>query len=415
MFLALCFTGFLAGCQSIYANQWLMPQQYGAVVNDGKDDSVAINSALDALTPGDILFFPAGVYELDKSLRRDHLDTNFIIGETGSILRKTKAFTGEYIFYIRFSKRVSISGLTFEGLTKDTEQVQWGEQGLYLGSTRNSRVANNTFRDFGDACLRVTTSSSDSVKGINSYNAHIEHNHFINCTQVTTTQVVDGYGGTENITAQWNYFDGLKGALKFCSREPVAGGRIFNNIFVHGKGNAIEICSYGDIEVAGNYIAVNQQYAMSFYENRPFPWDNHWIHNNVIDGSLAGIAFWGLQTNSGYGPIKNVNIERNCFANIPGSESLHSGVIRLTSNNPTDSYNGVHVANNLFYNIAGNQMIYIRPTAINVVSERNELSPESCSTESLANLAKPYYWLINHNSPNYQERWVHLINSLTDR
>ena len=412
---ALCFTGFLSGCQSNYSNQWLMPQQYGAVVNDDKDDSAAINTALDTLSPGDILFFPTGVYDLDKPLRRDFLSKNMIIGEPGSILRKTQDFNEEYIFYIRFSKDVSVSGLTFEGLTKDTKQVQWGEQGLYLGSTRNSRVANNTFKDFGDACLRVTTSSSDPVKGINSYNALIEHNRFINCTQVTTTQVADGYGGTKNITVQWNYFDGLKGSLKLCSREPVSGGKVFNNIFVHGKGNAIEICSYSDIEISGNYIADNQKYAMNFYENRPFSWNNHWIHNNVMTDTLAGIGFWGLQTNSNYGPINNIRIDRNCFTNIPDNESLHPGVIRLTSNHPIDSYDGVHVANNRFYNIAANQMIYIRPTAINVVSEENKLSPDSCSTATLANLAESYYWLTNHNSTTYQKRWKHLINRLTDR
>jgi len=392
-----------------------MPQYYGAVVNDGKDDSVAINAALNALNPGETLFFPAGVYDLDEPLRRDHLDSNIITGEVGSILRKTQAFKGEYIFYIRFSKDVTVSGLTFEGLTTDTDQVQWGEQGLFLGSTRNSRLFNNTFRDFGDACLRVTTSSSDPIKGVNSYNALIEHNRFINCTQITTTQVIDGYGGTENITAQWNYFDGLKGSLKFCSKEPVAGGRVLNNIFSHGKGNAIEVCSYGDIEVAGNYIADNQQYAMNFYENRPFAWDNHWIHNNVIDHSLAGIAFWGLQINSDYGPVKNINIERNCFANIRGGEHLHPGVIRLTSNHSTKSYDGIYVANNRFYNISDNQMIYIRPTATNVVSENNELSNYSCSTESLAKLAKPDFWLSNHLSSNYQSHWVDLINCLTNR
>ena len=411
--LLLC-VGLLSACQSVQPAKLITALQYGATPNDGKDDSDAINDALFALNTGDTLFFPAGVYDLDKPLKRDRLDNNTIAGEAGSILRKSSRFKGEYIFYIRFSKNVTVEGLTFEGLTKDTDIVLWGEQGLYMGSTRGSRIRNNTFRDFGDACLRMTTSSADRMKGVNSYNALVEHNRFINCTQVTTTQVVEGYGGTENITAQWNYFDGLKGSLKFCSREPVSNGRILNNIFAHGKGNAIEVCSYGNIEVAGNYIVDNQKYAMNFYENRPFPWDNHWVHDNVVDGSLAGIGFWGLQINSGYGSINDVKIENNCFANIRGGAHLHPGVIRLTSNHPTDSYDGVQVVNNHFYQVIDNQLLYIRPTALNVFTDDNTVIPYNCAPQKLAMFAEPDYWLKHHNSPTYQTRWINLIDQLSD-
>ena len=411
--LLLC-TGFISACQSFQVAKVITPQQYGAVVNDNNDDSDAINKALLALKNGDTLFFPAGIYDLDQSIRRDGLNNITIAGESGSMLRKSSRFKGEYIFYIRFSNHVTVEGLSFEGLTQDTDLVRWGEQGLFMGSTRDSRIRNNTFRNFGDACLRVTTSSSDPLKGVNSHNIMVEHNRFINCTQVTTTQVVEGYGGTENITAQWNYFDGLKGSLKLCSREPVSNGKVLNNIFASGKGNAIEVCSYSNIEVAGNYIIDNQKYAINYYENRPFPWDNHWIHNNVIDGSLAGIGFWGLQLNSDYGAIKNVNIENNCFANIQGGANLHPGVVRLTSNHPTDSYDVVQVVKNRFYNVAGNQLLYIHPTALNVFTDDNMLIPYNCKPPTLAMLAKPNYWLKHHTTSTYQKHWLKLIDQLND-
>ncbi len=387
------------------------PQHFGAITDDGIDDSYAIQQAITALKGGDSLFFPAGRYDIAKPLYAMSIHNSRLYGEVGSQLVKMGSFTGEYLLQVRNSHNITIDHLTFQGLTSDPEDRVWGEQGVFLGSTRDARVADNIFQDFGDACLRVTT-ADEPPEGVYSFDAVIERNQFLNCNQVTTTQVNEAYGATQNITFQWNYFEGLKGSLKLCSRQPVSGGVIRNNLMLNNKKHGIEVCSYSQVLIEGNYIKDTQGYAINYYENRNFDWNDHTIHNNVIEDSEYGLGFWAVMPGSTYGPVDNTQITGNCFANIRGGDAPKS-VIRLTSKAPDMSYRGVNVEDNQFYNVSSRTMVSIAGSATEVSQSDNREVYRDCVPWGIRYLGTANRWLRYHNHSFYRLFWESSFSRLS--
>lgn len=131
--------------------------QFGAIGNDSQDDSQAIQTALSSLNPGDILVIPDGTYDVCQTLYLTNTKQISLIGSQGAVLRKCADFIGEYLLYIKETQNIFISGLHFIGLNNGDIKQVWGEQGVYLASTSGSHLSNNTFENFGDAALRVTT------------------------------------------------------------------------------------------------------------------------------------------------------------------------------------------------------------------------------------------------------------------
>lgn len=396
---------------SVAIGDEITPQHFGAITDDGVDDSYAVQKAITALKAGDSLFFPAGRYDIAKQLYAVAMDNNRFYGEMGSQLVKMDSFAGEYLLQIRYSRNITIDHLSFQGLTSDSKAMVWGEQGVFLGSTRDARIEDNIFRDFGDACLRVTT-ADEPPKGVYSFDAVIEKNQFLNCNQVTTTQVNESYGATQNITFQWNYFDGLKGSLKLCSRQPVSGGVIRNNLMLNNKKHAIEVCSYSDVLIEGNYIKNTQGYAINYYENRNFHWNDHTIRNNVIEDSEYGLGFWAVMPGSTYGPVSNTRILGNCFANIRGGDSPKS-VIRLTSKEPDVSYRGVNVEGNQFYNVRPQTLVSIANSATDVFQSENREVNSDCVPWGISYLGTTKQWLRYRNHSFYPLFWQSSVNGLS--
>lgn len=63
------------------------PRSFGAVADDGQDDTLALQRALDSLTPGQWLVIPPGVFQHDRSLLLRRADTG--IWSQGGALRAT--------------------------------------------------------------------------------------------------------------------------------------------------------------------------------------------------------------------------------------------------------------------------------------------------------------------------------------
>ena len=295
--------------------------------NDEIDDSLALQTLILNTPFGGVANIEApGVYDICSTIVLSNINQVTISAVEGVIFKKCNDFDGEYLLTLYTSSFVSIKGINFIGLTKDTENYSWGEQGVLIAGSSDISITHNQFFDFGDAALRVVSSRrSADLSPINSYRVVVQHNYFHNITQVSTTYPwSENYGGTEDITFENNIFENIKGGLKLASRKPVSKARIKNNTFNNIKGTAIELVYYTDVKVINNTFVNIDKFALNVYPNKsssvnvPFNWGNIYISNNSIINAKGGIRIKANVPNElvddNY--IRGIYIKNNHFIDV---------------------------------------------------------------------------------------------------
>jgi hypothetical protein len=263
----------------------------------------------------------------------------------------------EYLFNCKFCNNFRISYLTFVGVTStyDPNAIHWPDQGIYIGSSHDTKVDHSTFRNIGNAALRHNTRTDDPILGVNSYNHYIEDNTFENVWQVTTTQDSGTtHGGSRNWWVQRNTFRGMYGSLKFCSRTAGArDGHILNNTFTDSRTGSIEMCSTTALEIRGNTFTNNTGLVFSGYTNDTvaggFEWgDDVTFADNTITGSVQGFRIAYDTYPDGYKPVgNNLVISGNRVSNLSDTDPN-----RATFRIVNGAAAGVTITNNAFTSIA---------------------------------------------------------------
>lgn len=279
---------------SIFSNQ----ASSTMIPDDGIDDSQALKELiLNTAEHSALKIEEPGVYDICSAIIFRNLNNITITANAGVILKKCDQFEGEYILSFYNSRFIEINGFIFEGLTKDTLNYNWGEQGILFAGSADISIHHNQFFDFGDAAIRATSSKRSSYNApINSFRVKISNNYFNNVTQVTTTHPwSENYGGTHDITVESNVFEGLKGSLKLATRKPVSKALIKYNTFKKTKGTAIELTYYSDVKIIANTFIDTEKFVLNAYPNKPrsvtepFNWGNIYFTHNTVLRAKGGI------------------------------------------------------------------------------------------------------------------------------
>jgi len=303
------------GCKTIDV------RQFGVIPNSGQDDTPALNALLRQMKGNAILHFPAGVYTFGGTVQADQLTNIRFEGEPGTVLKKAENFNGEYLLVTRASHGVAFKGIEFHGLTRDRNNYRWGESGIYMGTSNGILVEQNRFFDFGDAAIRIT-SSSLGRQGVTSSNSIVRNNYFENITQITTTSNKNGYGGSMGAWIDHNEFRHLKGSVKFATRTPGAEQIIITSNQIEGVPTiptsvGIEVVGYSNVFIENNQITDTGGFAMNIYSNpmmgvKGFDWGNYLIRGNKIDNCLRGIRVSAQPFGDNYKPrVSDINIIKN--------------------------------------------------------------------------------------------------------
>ncbi|WP_240911902.1 glycoside hydrolase family 55 protein [Vibrio sp. HDW18] len=355
---------------------------FGAIANDGLDDSSAFQDALDQLSNGDILTIPSGEYQICRMLHLKQKNDITISGVDGSHLKKCTPFAGEYLLHIAYTQNLTLQSIHFEGINNGNQQPVWGEQGIYLGSTKGSRIIHNQFNHFGDAGLRITTASNDHSNQPGSTSIIVRGNKFKDCAQVTTTQATSGTekAGTQNILIDNNQFIGCK--LKLSARAETRGAKVTNNTFADINGTANEVSYYSDVSYFNNKFDNILGFAINIYPNprttKEIQWGNISIIGNTFDTIQQGIRLqsFGKKTIAKQ-PIKNIQIEKNIFNNIHFKngknkiEDQYKAIIRTTTQDSVLSFDHVQIQNNHYNLTPSSQFLSIDNKTTNITIENN--------------------------------------------
>lgn len=348
---------------------------FGAIPNDDIDDSAAFNHALQTLSENETLYIPPGNYTLCDTVYIIEKKGISLLGTKTAKLSKCPGFDGEYLMYIKNSTGLSISGINFQGLVNGGDTPNWGKQGLYLASITNSIIINNTFVNFGDAALRVTTrANSDAIE---SSNITVVGNTFSNCAQVTTTQATknSNVAGAHNITFKSNEFDNC--TLKLSARKKTTGAVVSGNSFKGISGTALEASYYSNISISNNQFDNIQGFLINIYPNsraqEQVKWSNILIDNNDFNSATLGIrlqSFSDSETPSE--AIQNVTVSNNRFDKVTceGTNNAHyKKLIRTYSKHPSLSFENVRISNNTMTPDQGCDYLKIDHRDKNVVIE----------------------------------------------
>jgi len=202
-------------------------RQYGAIPDDGKDDAGAIQNAIDAMAPYQTLVFPAGVFELSKTLDPRGGGRSFrgattlkwvgelITAQTSTVLRSP---AGEFAFYLQGSN-VTFSNITFNGRAifadRPNNQMNagliidncWfildvtGERQDAIEFTtglENSRITN---------CVFDPIKGDNAIYGYNWNNLLIANNQFFNGNEAI--HLVAHADASKDLLIEQNYFAGI--------------------------------------------------------------------------------------------------------------------------------------------------------------------------------------------------------------
>lgn len=353
--------------------------EFEATANDGLDDSTAFQNALDHLNNGGVLLIPSGEYQICKTLYLKEKSDIEIIGAINSKLKKCSQFSGEYLLSITYTQNLKLQGLSFEGLHDGDRAPVWGEQGVYLGSTKGTLVSQNHFIRFGDAALRITTASQDHSIPPGSQSIKVSHNRFEHCAQVTTTQAASGteMAGTQDITVDNNQFNACK--LKLSARDDTRGAKVISNRFENINGTSNEVSYYSDVYYSGNTFFNIKGFAINIYPNSRTSKNIHWgnisILGNNFDTIQQGIRLQSFsESNSSNLPIKNIQISDNIFSNIYfGSEieSQYKAIIRTNSQDSKVSFENINITGNQYQLTPNSQFISIDNKSSFIYTENN--------------------------------------------
>lgn len=318
------------------------------------------------------LYLDSGEYLINKPLAIDNLENVLItsLSNNAAVVKKSPTFSGEYLLYIRFSRNIALNNLKLAGKTQvfNSKKPAWGEQGVYFGSCKNITVSNCYFHDFGDAALKIATSPSDSVKGINSSDIQVLNNHFDNFMQISTTTA---RGGSYNYLFKGNKLTNLHGSLKFATRmEGAAKVKITDNSITNSYNNGIEIVGYSDVVIANNVFKNIKNFTINCYTNdkapKGFQWgDNITIKDNQVYNTRRGIRFSPNPYPDGYIPFpNNFIVVGNLFNGINDSSAPVISIVN-------GSINGVLIANNKIKNFNGKNWVYTDKNCKKVTLKNN--------------------------------------------
>ena len=258
---------------------------FGAVRDDGRDDTVAIQRALDAMKPGETLLFPTGRYQIAKSVKVRVAGVT-VRGEAGAIIHGTNP---DSMAVLIEQDRVTIRGLTFTAITSGRRSAAWHARIAVAGTNPDGttrRTYDTVIRD-----NKILPSGDPGTPGANSSSSAgilmVKADRFLIANNTVSRTLADGIHMT----------NGSK------------NGRVLNNIVRETGDDMIAVVSYAD----GGNAALNRASTLKAEWTQRV--DERLDKNIVIAGNAVGGQYWGRGISVVGG--EKVTIARNRIDNAP--------------------------------------------------------------------------------------------------
>ncbi|MDO6526636.1 heparin lyase I family protein [Motilimonas sp. 1_MG-2023] len=303
---------------------------YGFISDDLTDDSGAMIRLLESAETNDIIYFPSGEYHFESEIIfPDNFPKNVtFVGTDSTFVTKLISpnkgkFSGNALWNLEAIEQFTIDNINFKGIYTTNSEIIDKNDGLLISSSNGTIIKNSSFHGFGDACIRVTSSTNLPPPGRASINTRIDSNNFSECVGVSTANYLKGYTSTDSISITNNNFYDVIYGLKLVSDEPSTDVTVLSNKFIDSKSDAILFNTYRSITVKNNGFSGIRGFSVNVTPAKYFDEkviDSIFIVNNFIKNSRYGIRLKPFDQNLVNNPINvpvgEVNIRDNYFEGI---------------------------------------------------------------------------------------------------
>ena len=115
----------MPGFPSSFNTPWIDVRAYGAKGDGATDDTAAIQTAIDELTSGGVVFFPIGTYLIASSLQPDSNQT-FIGADPNKSIISVNAAWDDSVFYVNAKDNVSFRDFKVIGSDNGSHTTEFG-------------------------------------------------------------------------------------------------------------------------------------------------------------------------------------------------------------------------------------------------------------------------------------------------
>ncbi|WP_434340258.1 heparin lyase I family protein [Motilimonas cestriensis] len=318
---------------------------FGFISDDLTDDTGAMIRLLESTETNDIIYFPSGEYHFESEIIfPDNFPKNVtFVGTDSTFVTKLISpnkgkFSGYALWNLEAIEQFTIDNINFKGIHTANSEILDKNDGILISSSNGIIIKNSSFHGFGDACIRVTSSTNLPPPGRASINTRIDSNNFSECVGVSTANYLKGYTSTDSISITNNNFYDVIYGLKLVSDEPSTDVKVLSNKFIDSKSDAILFNTYRSITLKNNGFSGIRGFPVNVTPAKHFDKkvvDNITIINNFIKNSRYGIRLKPFDQNLVNTPINlpvgEVNISDNYFEGI-----YHDTLIK--SNGDTSKY-----------------------------------------------------------------------------
>lgn len=263
---------------------------FGALPNDGVDDTGAIRAALSASKAGDTLNFAPGVYNVSDTITmRSHREIKGWGGATIKRSGKGYVFANDQQNY-----NITYTDMTFDGGGIDVSSSTLGEAVLVRG---------NTFQNISGGW--PTGDGIYAPSGLK--NSKITRNIFLNISG--PSQGIYGFNTFTDVEISSNYFDGVWEGIHLAYEKGGSNLKVINNTGINWTRMPIELQGKNAVNtiVEGNYFnGWKSTYDGSFALSIMNYGEGTIIRNNVLIG--PGSAPVGIEVGGRNGLVEGNSI-----------------------------------------------------------------------------------------------------------
>jgi len=259
-------------------------RDFGAVPDDNRDDTDAIQRALDAMKPGETLVFSPGRYLINRTVRVRH--PGVTVTGPKAIIHATNPDSQALLIE---ADNTTVSSLTFTAVTQGRRAAAWHSRIVVaadVGGGSYRTVYNTVIRDNGILGVGnpgTSTANSSSAGGI----LLMQADGFLVTGNTVTRTLADGIhvtAGSQN-------------------------GRVINNTVRETGDDMIAVVSYLG---SGNPVANNASRLLANWNARVA---SSLVRNVLIAGNKLSGQYWGRGISVVGG--QSVTIARNTLNNVP--------------------------------------------------------------------------------------------------
>lgn len=297
---------------------------FGAIPDDGKDDTAAIQAAINASRNGDFVTFQSGKYDIGNVITYEG-NRAYVGVMDGTVLSRTDTWRQGQLNYYN-ANNVVFDGLTFEGNGLLLE----GKNGATNVTVQNCNFVNMTHRANDQCNMIIINKLRDS---------YIINNRFEN---INGDNGILGYNLLGNVIIEGNVFENVHEGIHITNFNSYAKGiSVSYNEFIGIRRMGVEIQEnpnhieggFDGLLVEGNYLhdfrqAYNETFALSIVADKG---TNTVIRNNVISGYTSDGAgnpwiWYGIEA-AGINTIVEKNQICGSFVGI-SVETGANGIVR---------------------------------------------------------------------------------------